>query len=288
MRCTLISLILLTASPLVAQTNPFTPQVNSSPTAPGYVVASGTDAAIPWTDPNIVEWASSVANYSPGANANASFENLNFAVGPTQALPSISHSTGLPNLGNPTNDIVSLGQDGSITLAFSSPLVNGRGNDFAVYSNGFLAGYPNAFSKFASVSVSSDGTNFFSFPTNFDESTLISGELFDASELFNVAGKYVVGFGTPFDLNQLASVSPLLNVNDVQYVRVTDAWGTDDSQNHPILDDPESTSGFSFGGVAVLNDVAAVPEPSSGILLVSAAAFCLLVWKRRSPAANCG
>lgn len=281
MRCILIGLILLTASPLLAQSGPFTPQVNSSSSAPGYVVAPGADAAIPWTDPNIVEWASSVANYSPGTNASASFENLSYAVGPTRAVPSTSHSTGLPNLGSPINDIVSLGQDGSITVAFSSPIANGPGNDFAVYSNGFLDGFPNGYSKFATVSVSSDGVNFFSFPTHFDQSSLTDGELFDASELFNVAGKYVVGFGTPFDLSELAGVSPLLNINDVQYVRITDAWGTDDANGNPILDDPESTNGFNFGGVAVLNDVASVPEPSSGALLLCGAVCCLLLCKRR-------
>jgi hypothetical protein len=281
--------ILVTASPLFAQSGPYTPQVNSSSSAPGYTIASGTDAAIPWNDPAIVEWASSVTNYSPNpTSVNSSFENLSYAVGPTQALPSINKKTGLPNLGNPINDVVSLGQDGTITVSFASPIVNGPGNDFAVYSNGFLGGYPYAYSKFATVSVSSDGLNWVPFPTAFDQSSLVDNELFDASELYNIAGKYVAGFGTPFDLNQLAGVSPQLNVDDVRYVRITDAWGaTDSSVNHnPILDDPESIYGFNFGGVAVLNDVASVPEPSTLALLLLGAVSCAL-WRavrmRQSP-----
>jgi PEP-CTERM motif len=270
--------LLLTASPLFAQSGPYTPQVNSSSTAPGYTIASGSDAAIPWNDPAIVEWASSVANYTPGTDVNTSFENLNYAVGPTQALPSVSKKTGLPNLGSPINDVVSLGQDGTITVGFTSPIANGPGNDFAVFSNGFLDGYPYAYSKFATVSVSSDGVNFFSFPTDFDQSSLVDNELFDASELYNIAGKYVAGFGTPFDLNQLAGVSPLLDVDDVRYVRITDAWDATDSSDNPILDDPESIYGFNFAGVAVLNDIASVPEPSTLALLLFGAVSCAL-WR---------
>ena len=279
MRTTLGLALFFFATPLWAQSGPFAPQVNSSAISPGYVISPGADAAIPWNSPSIAEWASAVVGTPTyGTNSSASFHNLAFAVGPTHALPAISKTTGLPNLGNPINDIVSLGQDGSITVTFASPIVDGPGNDFAVFSNGFLDGWPNAFSKFATVSVSSDGVNYFPFPNNFDESSLISSELFDASELNNIAGKYVVGFGTPFDLNELAGVTSLLNVDDVQYVRVTDAWNAVDSNGNPILDDPESTVGFNFAGIAVLNDVASVPEPSAWIM--AAVSFLPLLWFR--------
>lgn len=91
---------------------------------------------------------------------------------------------------------------------------------------------------------------------------------------YDLAGKYIAGYGTPFDLSELAGVSPYLNVNDVTEVRITDVvgsidplYGTRDSLGNLINDPfptPFTSSGFDLNGIGVINtEPAAVPEPSA-------------------------
>src|SRR5262249_22821173 len=135
---------------------------------------------------------------------------------------------------------------------------------------------------------SSDGTNYYRFPATSDTQTttqVASFGLLDATNLNNLAGKYVAGFGTPFDLGELAGVSPLLDVNDVRFVRIVGVVGsidplyaTDDSVGN-IVNDPwptaSASSGFDLDAVGVIN---AVPEPSGMTLATGALLFSLSCW----------
>jgi hypothetical protein len=156
-------------------------------------------------------------------------------------------------------------------VTFAQPITDGAGPDFAVFSNGFLTG-SEAYLKLATVWVSSDGENFFELPPISDTASPVAlyGSL-DASNLYNLAGKYVSGYGTPFNLDELADVSPLLNVNDIQYVRLIDV-GSDtlDSNENPIYESVDS--GFNFGGIGVLS-AQPVPEPSTCVLAALALAL---------------
>jgi hypothetical protein len=89
----------------------------------------------------------------------------------------------------------------------------------------------------------------------------------------NLAGKYRVNYGTPFDLSELAGI-PLLDVSQITHVRLIDVvgsidplYGTLDSQGNYINDPfttPWVSSGFDLDGVAVLNSsVAQVPQTSA-------------------------
>ena len=62
-----------------------------------------------------------------------------------------------------TMGVTCLGDGGSATLTFDSPICNGEGPDFAVFENGFKSG-SQWFLEIAFVEVSSDGDNFFRFP----------------------------------------------------------------------------------------------------------------------------
>ncbi len=95
----------------------------------------------------------------------------------------------------------------------------------------------------------------------------------DASKLHDLAGKYIAGFGTGFDLSELAGVSSLLDVNHIIDVKITDVvgsinpqFGTRDSLGN-LINDPFPTtgasSGFDLNGIGAIN---AVPEPSAGLL----------------------
>lgn len=215
-------------------------------------------------------WASSVVDFSPGpqdiANPGGPVAN---AGSPTSILGPISGS------------VVSLGDGGSITLGFDAPIANGAGVDFAVFENGFLMGAVGthlAYLELAHVEVSSDGVNFFRFPstslTPTDAQVGGFGPI-DARDLNNLAGKYVAGYGTGFDLEDLVGHSPLLDVNGVIQVRIIDVVGSIDpargsyDSHGNIINDPYSTpfgsSGFDLTGVGVINfaSPAAVPEPSS-------------------------
>ncbi len=122
--------------------------------------------------------------------------------------------------------VVSLGDGGVATLTFDESIyiTNGNGNDFAVFENGIS----DTFLELGFVEVSSDGINFFGFdavsltPTN----KQIGGfGTLDTTNIHNLAGKYKIGYGTPFDLEELKDVSDLLDVNSVTHIRIIDVVG---------------------------------------------------------------
>lgn len=175
-----------------------------------------------------------------------------------------------------TYDVVSLGDGGTATLTFESPIYNGEGPDFAVFENGFAnAVNPDTWAlELGFVEVSSDGVNFFRFPAvtyvQTDEQLGNAGSIVPA-QLHNFASKYGAFYGTPFDLDEVED-NELLDKNRVTHVRVVDVVGnidpeyaTTDSEGH-IVNDPWPTafasSGFDLDAVGVIHDIAHndVPE----------------------------
>ena len=234
--------------------------------------------AIEANSPLIAGWASGFEDLvrgpldiaNPGGGA-ASFGQGNLALGPATGSPA---------------DVVSLGDGGRITLLFDQPLRDDPGFDLAVFENSFS----DSFLELAFVEVSSNGTDFFRFPavslTPTDTQVGPFGTL-DPTNLDNLAGKYRGGFGTPFDLNELAGTSPLLDTARVTHVRVVDvvgaidpAFGTTDSLGHRV-NDPYPTAftsgGFDLDAVAALH---VVPEPAGSHLGVLALVAWLLVLAR--------
>jgi hypothetical protein len=248
----------------------------AGPFAPGAGQPGTT--AIAGSDSGIVAWATSVEELVRGpldianpGGGTASFGAAANALGP-------SGST-----------LVSLGDGGRITLGFAQPITNGPGADFAVFENGFASG-SLSFLEIGFVEVSSNGTDYFRFDAvSLTPVTTQIGSfgLIDPTNLNNFAGKYIAGFGTPFDLAELAGRSPLLDVNDVKFVRVIDAIGTVNPL-HAALDsagtmvnEPYPTAfasgGFDFDAVAVIHQV---PEPAAW-LLAALGLVVLLVAKQR-------
>ncbi|HEU5116819.1 MAG TPA: DUF4465 domain-containing protein [Isosphaeraceae bacterium] len=236
------------------------------------ISASGTSWA---------EWASSVVSITRGPQdiSNPSSPLASFG-DPANALGPVDGSGA---------GLVSLGDGGSITLSFAQPITNGPGDDFAVFENGFLSGPSGsdlAYLELAFVDVSSDGVHFFRFPAVSLTQTLTQVGAFgllDARNLHDIAGKYAAGYGTGFDLSELANVSPILDINHITEVRITDvvgsinpAYGSRDSLGDLINDPfatPFASGGFDLNGVGVLHAVA-VPEPSSFILALCGLTLC--------------
>lgn len=147
--------------------------------------------------------------------------------------------------------IVSLGDGGSATLQFNTPIIDGTGPDLAVFENGF----DDTFLELAFVEVSSDGIHFFRFPATSNTDTITQTWSFgqtDATKINNLAGKYKGEYGTPFDLADIQD-TVLLDKQAITHVRVIDVIGCIQNQycsrdiNHHKINDPWPT-GFGSGG----------------------------------------
>jgi hypothetical protein len=256
-----------------------TPQACAGPFSP--LAGQPGSTAIANTSPSFVEWANG-------------FQNL--VRGP---LDIANPGAGLASFGDPANaqgpadgnaaHVVSLGDGGQITLSFAHPITDGPGPDLAVFENGFVTSLPLAYLELAFVEVSSNGTDFVRFPSESLTQTTTQIGSFGTLNMTNIdglAGKFQAGFGTPFDLSQVAGLSPNVDVSDIRYVRIVDvvgsinpAFGTRDSLGN-LINDPYPTAfasgGFDLNGVGVLN---MVPEPAGLTLLAIGAA--LAGWMRR-------
>lgn len=188
----------------------------------------------------------------------------------TRGLQDISNPTlGNANVGTSAsaigisgqNGVVSLGDGGSAILTFNNPIINGSGADFAVFENSF----DGLFLELAFVEVSSDGINFFRFDAISLTDTSVQTSSFgntDATNLYNLAGKYRSQFGTPFDLDELVGITGL-DINNITHVKIIDVVGSIDSQHasydsqNRAVNDPWPTgfgsSGFDLDAVAVIN-----------------------------------
>lgn len=172
-------------------------------------------------------------------------------------------SVGEPSnaIGPSNKEIVSLGDSGVAVLTFALPITNGPGPDFAVFENGFS----HTFLELAHVEVSSDGINYVRFPSHsLTQTTTPIGGFgnLEATNLHNLAGKYIVGFGTPFDLEELKN-SPNLDVNQITHVKIIDVIGsigpegTLDSYGNKIQDQfptPFASGGFDLDAVGVIHE----------------------------------
>lgn len=211
--------------------------------------------AIHFSDDLFVGWASGVEVERGYLNiSNPDFE-INGSNRASYGRP--QDATGIPN-----NQVVSLGDGGVAVATFENPIADGPGFDFAVFENGFN----DTYLELAFVEVSSNGIDFFRFPSHSLTQTGIQvgsfGEL-NPTELNNLAGKYRAMYGTPFDLAELEN-HPLLDKNRITHVKIIDVvgsihpdFGTYDSFGN-IINDPFPTpfesGGFDLDAIGVINE----------------------------------
>lgn len=186
------------------------------------------------------------------------------------------------------NPTVSLGDGGSAVLTFTHPLRNGPGFDFAVFENSF----DGLFLELAFVEVSSDGNRFVRFPAHSLTDAQIGTGPFDYTEpakIHNLAGKYPLFYGTPFDLEDVKDSSGI-DVNWIRFVRVVDVVGavtapyaTYDAYGNMVADPwptPFPGSGFDLDAVGVIHqdpsgfekhahELLLYPQPARDLLYVS-------------------
>jgi hypothetical protein len=227
---------------------------------------------------DIVQWATGYQDYLPGPNVPASWQTPEKALG--KAVGDSYH-------------IVTLGDQGSITLTFDGYIYNGAGADFAVFENSF----DDNFLELAFVEVSSNGIDFFRFQAySFTPNPVGGYGSVDPTNIEGLAGKYRQGWGTPFDLDALAGTAGL-DVNKVQYVRLIDIKGDGSEFDStptviggplPIYDPYPTTGspGFDLDAVGVMHFAAAVvPEPSQFAMFGAALELMPVFVRRRRNAA---
>lgn len=159
---------------------------------------------------------------------------------------------------------VSLGDAGIAILEFDLPIRDGEGWDFVVFENGFAAGQAY-FLELAFVEVSSDGQHFVRFPAvSLTDTTTAIGSFgtLDPTKLHNLAGKYEVGYGVPFDLSELAEEENL-DIENITHVKIIDVvgslddeWASRDAEGRKINDPfptPFPSSGFDLDAVGVIH-----------------------------------
>ncbi|MGA2822069.1 MAG: T9SS type A sorting domain-containing protein [Bacteroidales bacterium] len=164
--------------------------------------------------------------------------------------------------GIPDNLVLSLGDGGSATLTFDTVISDQEGWDFAVFENGFA----DNFLELAFVEVSSDGVHFVRFPSvSLTQTQKQVGpfDTLDTRKLYNLAGKYRVFYGTPFDLYQLKD-SVGIDIHHITHIRIVDvvgciqdAYARYDSQGHKINDPwptPFDTGGFDLDAVGLVHN----------------------------------
>ncbi|MGK0376935.1 T9SS type A sorting domain-containing protein [Patiriisocius sp. Uisw_017] len=225
--------------------------------AQSYPPAAGQpgSTAIPANSQLLVSWATGIElarGFVDISNPSTEHNGSNYA------------SFGEPEdaLGPAANSAVSLGDAGEAVLTFGVPITDGPGFDFAVFENSFS----DTFLELAFVEVSSDGINYFRFPSHSETQTNTQVEGFGNLEptfLNNFAGKYRALFGTPFDLSELQE-NPLLDKNSITHIKIIDVVGSINPQfssydslgnavNDPF-NTPFFTGGFDLAAVGVLNE----------------------------------
>jgi hypothetical protein len=166
--------------------------------------------------------------------------------------------------------VVSLGDGGEAIYYFQNPIIDGNGFDFAVFENGFLNPIDSnlAYLELATVSVSNDGISYYQFKDESHTDTTIqiagTGEYMDCRKVYNLAGKYITSYGTPFDLSELAFILGL-DLNNIHFIKIKDVIGNINKlyctydNNLRIINDPYptdfSTGGFDLDAIAILHQV---------------------------------
>ena len=122
--------------------------------APQAGVAGST--AISKDSPLFISWAT-------GCTVVRGLQQINGTNGQFASVGKPENVIGTPDGVN----IVSLGDGGTATVTFAKYITDGEGFDFAVFENGFISNFTGrAFLELAFVEVSSDGVNFFRFPSH--------------------------------------------------------------------------------------------------------------------------
>jgi hypothetical protein len=204
----------------------------------------------------------------------------------SEVVDSQNHSS-VENILGATDSGLAVGSTGGgfITVGFDVSITNGTGYDFAVWENGFSTtyipsgsanGHSGIYAELAFVDVSTDGTNWVTFPSAYlDDMTPYPNV--DPTYVNNLAGNFVAYYadvetyeGTPFDLDDILDtpevLSGLVDPGNINYVRLRDIIGAGEGGSEYDAFGNLIYDGNGFGGGADWNSVGvinAVPIPGA-------------------------
>ncbi len=237
-------------------------------------------------------WADQVVSYQPGATPVSGFTDPLTALGSPERFTGEGAFPGVVSMFNPafgTDEIVSVGEGGHLTISFDSAITDAPGHlfgaDFIVFGNsGFIdTAFPagqqgNPASMFgiglATIEVSADGVNFIPVPTLADTLFPTQGYL-DAGPFDSAAGSIPTNFTRPVD--------PALTLSDFDGLTFSESLALYDGSGGgtPVDIAASGLASVSFVRISMADDgdsntalhaeidaFSVVPEPASALLLI--------------------
>ena len=120
-------------------------------------------------------------------------------------------------------DVLSLGNGGSITLEFPAQIVDGSGADLWIYENPFTVGAAGeVYTETATIEVSLDGVEWHLFPFDYVQEATSAAEQFKGLAGVNIGGD-------EYDLK-------VLGLNAIRFIRITDCGKLTDTDDTRIMD----------------------------------------------------
>ena len=205
-------------------------------------------------------WATSVVSYEPAPGVDLPWDDPNKALG-----AATGNNFDIVSLGDLDQGQIEQGvPPGEITLSFGQPIRDCNGYDFVVFENGLVSVYNTLggsvagqmFAELGYVEVSSNGSDFVRFASVSLTAGLVGmyGTI-EISNVYNLVGKHPnaegVCTGTPFDLSEIADdpnvVSGLVDINNINYVRIVDVPGSGDFEDEAVKHiDPNSRPAWGY------------------------------------------
>lgn len=223
----------------------------TEPGVNGYIGEDGSHAdpcdANAVINPIFRGWATSVVSYEPASGVGPQWMDANKALG-----AATGSNFDIVSLGDLDQGQIGQGMEsGRITLSFGEPIRDCNGYDFVVFENGIVSVFNTGggsikgqmFAELGYAEVSSNGSDFVRFPSVSLTAELVGmyGTL-EISNVYNLVGKHPnaegVCTGTPFDLSDIADevnvVSGLVDINNINYVRIVDIPGSGDFEDEAV------------------------------------------------------
>ena len=216
---------------------------------------------------NKSRFVSKIIEFIPGESASS---DLKLVFGEPQGCGNLCGST----------DVLTLGNEGILTVGFNVTIINDPGYDFIVFENPFFVNgmSEEVFAELAYVEVSSDNVSYARFPCISTTENPVGNKGININNVTNLAGVNPVlanvikndldpfdpneAGGDVFDLDDLINdplvLSGLVDLNNINYIRLIDIPGNGsclDSLGNPIYDTTEGTiiDGADIDAISVIN-----------------------------------
>jgi len=188
------------------------------------------------------QYADAVVSYTPGAVGNPNFTNATAALGEPSRVNPFGESTDPFNPPYGTNQIVSLGAGGSLTLRLSTPIANDPshpfGVDFILFGN---SGFIITNGDFSGGGIT-DGTLFGNNPSAGGTRVSLTNADFAGLDLNGIRSKYNGSAGgSPYDLNDAMDGSGVhVDLADALYVRIDVLQGGSEIDALSVVPEPST------------------------------------------------